>query len=59
MRLTFDPLNAYEVLEPLLDDYRKLRFKAMGPFSTRFPPSYTLTRAKQQTAPTQIGRAHV
>lgn len=33
VRLTFDPLNAYEVLEPLLDDYRKLRFKAMGAFS--------------------------
>ncbi|BGP14316.1 hypothetical protein JCM10213_004443 [Rhodosporidiobolus nylandii] len=29
VRLTFDSLNAYEVLEPLLQDYRKLRFRAM------------------------------
>ncbi|GAA5914466.1 PRP38 family protein [Sporobolomyces salmoneus] len=29
VRLTFDSLNAYEVLEPLLDDYRKLRFRGM------------------------------
>ncbi|GAA6064761.1 hypothetical protein JCM10212_002312, partial [Sporobolomyces blumeae] len=29
VRLTFDSLNVYEVLEPLLDDYRKLRFRAM------------------------------
>lgn len=25
VRLTFDSLNAYEILEKLLDDYRKLR----------------------------------
>jgi len=30
VRLTFDSLNCYEVLEPLLNDYRKLRFRAMG-----------------------------
>ncbi|GAA5866543.1 hypothetical protein JCM3774_004009 [Rhodotorula dairenensis] len=29
VRLTFDSLNAYETLEPLLDDYRKLRYRAM------------------------------
>ncbi|GJN87324.1 hypothetical protein Rhopal_000272-T1 [Rhodotorula paludigena] len=29
VRLTFDSLNAYEVLEPLLNDYRKLRYRAM------------------------------
>ncbi|GAA6014516.1 hypothetical protein JCM8202_001566 [Rhodotorula sphaerocarpa] len=29
VRLTFDSLNAYEVLEPLLDDYRKLRYRGM------------------------------
>ncbi|GAA6005782.1 hypothetical protein JCM11491_004008 [Sporobolomyces phaffii] len=29
VRLTFDSLNVYEVLEPLLDDYRKLRFRGM------------------------------
>ncbi|GAA6034822.1 hypothetical protein JCM8097_009315 [Rhodosporidiobolus ruineniae] len=29
VRLTFDSLNVYEVLEPLLNDYRKLRFRSM------------------------------
>ncbi|GAA5935634.1 PRP38 family protein [Sporobolomyces koalae] len=29
VRLTFDSLNVYEVLEPLRDDYRKLRFRGM------------------------------
>ncbi|KAI5476079.1 pre-mRNA-splicing factor 38A [Pseudohyphozyma bogoriensis] len=29
VRLTFDPVNVYEVLEPLLDDYRKIRTRAM------------------------------
>ncbi|GAA5830814.1 hypothetical protein JCM3766R1_003436 [Sporobolomyces carnicolor] len=29
VRLTFDSLNVHEVLEPLLDDYRKLRFRGM------------------------------
>ncbi|SCV67652.1 BQ2448_5263 [Microbotryum intermedium] len=29
VRLTFDPVNVYEVLEPLLDDYRKLRTRGM------------------------------
>lgn len=37
VRLTFDPLNVYEVLEPLLDDYRKLRFRGMGAFSPLEP----------------------
>ncbi|BGP23450.1 hypothetical protein JCM10295v2_002346 [Rhodotorula toruloides] len=32
VRLTFDSLNAYETLEPLLDDYRKLRFRGMDGF---------------------------
>ncbi|KAK4053456.1 hypothetical protein OIV83_001623 [Microbotryomycetes sp. JL201] len=30
VRLTFDPLNVYEVLEPLLDDYRKIRMRNMN-----------------------------
>ncbi|KAK4058492.1 hypothetical protein OIO90_000654 [Microbotryomycetes sp. JL221] len=30
VRLTFDPVNVYEVLEPLLDDYRKIRFRNMN-----------------------------
>ncbi|GAA5953261.1 hypothetical protein JCM21900_004466 [Sporobolomyces salmonicolor] len=35
VRLTFDSLNVYEVLEPLLDDYRKIRFRGMdGSFTT-------------------------
>ncbi|SCZ93525.1 BZ3500_MvSof-1268-A1-R1_Chr6-3g08716 [Microbotryum saponariae] len=29
VRLTFDPVNVYEVLEPLFDDYRKLRTRGM------------------------------
>lgn len=33
VRLTFDALNVYEVLEPLLEDYRKLRVRSMGEFS--------------------------
>ncbi|KAM0754574.1 PRP38-domain-containing protein [Meredithblackwellia eburnea MCA 4105] len=36
VRLTFDALNAYEILEPLLDDYRKLRQRSMD-------GSYSLT----------------
>ncbi|KAL8287091.1 hypothetical protein RQP46_004097 [Phenoliferia psychrophenolica] len=36
VRLTFDALNAYEVLEPLLEDYRKIRTRAMD-------GSYSLT----------------
>ena len=40
VRLTFDPLNAFQVLEPLLDDYRKLRTRAMGhSIVTRFKMS--------------------
>lgn len=30
VRLTFDPVNVYEVLEPLLDDYRKIRIRYMS-----------------------------
>ncbi|KAM0788490.1 hypothetical protein ACM66B_001622 [Microbotryomycetes sp. NB124-2] len=30
VRLTFDPLNVYETLEPLLDDYRKIRVRNMN-----------------------------
>lgn len=30
VRLTFDPVNVYEILEPLLDDYRKIRTRSMG-----------------------------
>lgn len=29
IRLTFPPLDVFEILEPLLDDYRKLRFRSM------------------------------
>lgn len=35
VRLTFDPVNVYEILEPLLDDYRKLRFRRMGECPSR------------------------
>ncbi|KAH9818718.1 Pre-mRNA-splicing factor 38, partial [Melampsora americana] len=30
VRLTFTPLNVYQTLEPLLTDYRKLRFRHMN-----------------------------
>jgi pre-mRNA-splicing factor 38A len=50
VRLTFDPLNVYEVLEPLLDDYRKLRTRAMGA-SFCFPalPSRNLANTDRTT----------
>ncbi|GAA5876411.1 hypothetical protein JCM1840_006015 [Sporobolomyces johnsonii] len=40
VRLTFDSLNVYEVLEPLLDDYRKIRFRGMD-------GSFTITTLDQ------------
>jgi len=32
IRLTFRPVDVYEILEPLLKDYRKLRHRDMGSF---------------------------
>jgi len=49
VRLTFDSLNVYEVLEPLLDDYRKLRFRGMGESSSLLsllPATTNLVRAQ-------------
>lgn len=28
--MTFDAIDIFEVLEPMLDDYRKLRYRALG-----------------------------
>ncbi|KAI0637275.1 PRP38 family-domain-containing protein [Trametes polyzona] len=33
IRMTFRPVDVYEVLEPLLKDYRKLRYRGMGGYS--------------------------
>ena len=30
IRMTFRPVEVYEILEPLLKDYRKLRYHGMG-----------------------------
>ena len=30
VRMTFPAVDVYEILEPLLDDYRKLRFRGIG-----------------------------
>lgn len=30
IRLTFNAIDVYETLEPLLEDYRKLRYRAMS-----------------------------
>ena len=32
IRLTFDAIDVYETLEPMLDDYRKLRFRNLGKY---------------------------
>ena len=32
IRMTFQPVEVYELLEPLLQDYRKLRLRNMGKF---------------------------
>lgn len=40
VRLTFPSVNVYEILEPLLDDYRKIRLR-------RIDGSYTLTTIDQ------------
>lgn len=36
VRLTFDPVNVYEILEPLLDDYRKIRTRSMGEYGLKY-----------------------
>ena len=28
--MTFRPVDVYEILEPLLKDYRKIRYRGMG-----------------------------
>ncbi|KAI0646771.1 PRP38 family-domain-containing protein [Trametes meyenii] len=33
IRMTFRPVDVYELLEPLLKDYRKLRYRGMGGYS--------------------------
>ncbi|KAI0781242.1 PRP38 family-domain-containing protein [Trametes elegans] len=33
VRMTFRPVDVYEILEPLLKDYRKLRYRGMGGYS--------------------------
>ncbi|KAI8998913.1 PRP38 family-domain-containing protein [Trametes punicea] len=33
IRMTFRPVEVYEILEPLLKDYRKLRYRGMGGYS--------------------------
>lgn len=38
IRLTFDAIDIYETLEPMLDDYRKLRYRAMGEFVVAIHP---------------------
>ena len=41
VRLTFPSLEVYEVLEPMLNDYRKLRFRQMsGSYSMTFMDEY-------------------
>ena len=30
IRMTFRPVDVYEILEPLLKDYRKIRYRGMG-----------------------------
>ena len=30
VRLTFDAIDVFETLEPMLDDFRKLRFRSLG-----------------------------
>ena len=34
--MTFGSLDIYDILEPLLNDYRKLRYRAMGSCDPRF-----------------------
>lgn len=54
MRLTFDSLNVHEVLEPLLDDYRKLRFRGMGESGTCLFSSMTGKTAADSCVPLVI-----
>ncbi|RDX45417.1 PRP38-domain-containing protein [Lentinus brumalis] len=36
IRMTFRPVEVYEILEPLLKDYRKLRYHGMGGYSLTY-----------------------
>ncbi|RPD65828.1 PRP38-domain-containing protein, partial [Lentinus tigrinus ALCF2SS1-6] len=36
IRMTFRPVEVYEILEPLLKDYRKLRYQGMGGYSLTY-----------------------
>jgi len=40
VRMTFRPVDVYELLEPLLKDYRKLRTRHMGMFNVRLGSRY-------------------
>lgn len=41
IRMTFRAVDVYELLEPLLKDYRKLRLRNMGSFSYIWLCPYT------------------
>lgn len=41
VRMTFRAVDVYEMLEPLLKDYRKLRNRDMGAFAFHFSPRYS------------------
>lgn len=47
VRLTFDAIDVYETLEPMLDDYRKLRYRGLG-------KSGTLSKQSVQAVPAPI-----
>ncbi|KAI0713287.1 PRP38 family-domain-containing protein, partial [Earliella scabrosa] len=36
IRMTFRPVDVYEILEPLLKDYRKIRYRGMGGYSLTY-----------------------
>jgi pre-mRNA-splicing factor 38A len=41
IRMTFPPVEVFELLEPLLKDYRKLRLRDMGAYSITIVTQYT------------------
>lgn len=48
IRMTFRPVEAFELLEPLLKDYRKLRVRSMGQSSIFF---FFIARTDGQIGP--------
>ena len=40
VRMTFHAVEVYEVLEPLMKDYRKLRYRDMGTTFRMLPHKY-------------------